>query len=993
MVVLFYDLDLAMSYATSVNQPKGPLDGACPAAAPIKSDQRLLYNSRITAVYVEYLDRYYPEIDIDRLLADAGMNRLQIEDQAHWFTQAQVDRFNRLLIQKTRDPHISHAVGRFAASSQRLGAIKKYILGFIQPASVYLLFDRYHALASRGATTASRRTGPNKVEIVATPLPGVREQPYQCENRMGTIESIGTAVTHHFAKVLHPQCIHRGDPLCRYEVTWENTVALWWKRIQNFTLLMTLILSVGAFLFLPAPWWLITILALACVTSTATAYAYYLENEDLRRTISAQGDVAEEHMHEIHTRYNNNLLIHEIGQATATAMDEEGLFHSVVAAMQNRLDFDRGLLLLADQNQKYLRYGACYGFDPQKEKILRRVTFHLDKPESKGVFVRSFREQAPFIVDDIQGLKEQFSAKSQRLVDRFGAHSLICVPIIFENEALGILAVDTIVSRRKLLQTDLNLLMGIASHLAVSINNARFYQKLRASEEKYRDIFENVSDFLYFHDMEGRILNANFAFQKATGYKQALTGLNIRELLTAQFRNRLDAYLLDVQRCGHAEGVIKLRRRNGSTIVVEYKNSLVFDEGTPIGVRGSARDITERWRARREKKRLEEQLARAQKMEAVGTLAGGVAHDLNNVLTGIVSYPEIMLMDLPPDSPLCKPLEVIQDSGQKAAAIVQDLLTMARRGVTVAEVVNLNDVLNDYLNSPGCTKLRHHYPGVAIQTELDADLLNMLGSPVHLFKTMMNLVTNAAEAMPDGGTVTITSANRYVDAPIRGYDVVSEGDYIVLTVTDTGTGISEQDCKRIFEPFYTKKVMGRSGTGLGMSVVWAAVKDHHGYVDIASEVGQGTTVTIYFPATRQQARSQGFQRAIEDYRGDGESILVIDDIQEQRAIAQQILSRLGYRVATAPSGEAALPYLEEHPVHLVVLDMIMPPGMDGLETYRKIKERYPQQKAIIVSGFSESDRVKQTQALGAGAYVKKPYLIETIGQAVLTELTAGSRPN
>ncbi|MBL0715191.1 MAG: response regulator [Desulfosarcina sp.] len=422
--------------------------------------------------------------------------------------------------------------------------------------------------------------------------------------------------------------------------------------------------------------------------------------------------------------------------------------------------------------------------------------------------------------------------------------------------------------------------------------------------------------------------------------------------------------------------------------MVEYRNSLVYDDHKPIGVRGSARDITERWRARKEKERLEGMLERARKMEAVGTLAGGVAHDLNNILSGIVSYPDLLLMDLPPDSPLRKPIKTIQESGQKAAAIVQDLLTMARRGVSVTEVVNFNDVMAEYLDSPAFAKLTSYHPDIVIRAKPAENLPNIMGSSVHLFKTLMNLVSNAAEAMPDGGTVTITSANQHVDKPIKGYDVVAEDDYVVLTVEDTGTGISEKDQTRIFEPFYTKKVMGRSGTGLGMSVVWAAVKDHHGYIDLSSEVGAGTTVTLYFPVTRAEAKPEASQRMIENYRGNGESILVVDDVKEQRVIAAEMLDRLGYRVATVPSGEAALRYLSDHPAHLVILDMIMPPGMDGLETYRKILEIHPQQKAIIASGFSESGRVKRAQRLGAGAYVRKPYVLETIGLAVRAELNA-----
>lgn len=397
-------------------------------------------------------------------------------------------------------------------------------------------------------------------------------------------------------------------------------------------------------------------------------------------------------------------------------------------------------------------------------------------------------------------------------------------------------------------------------------------------------------------------------------------------------------------------------------------------------------EISEHKLAEKTKEQLEARLQRAQKMEAIGTLAGGVAHDLNNILSGIVSYPDLLLMQLPENSPLRKPIATIQGSGIKAAAIVQDLLTLARRGVAITEVVNLNDIIDEYQISPESGKLKSYHPFVEIETSLEPDLLNILGSPVHLSKTVMNLVSNAAEAMPDGGKIFISTANRYIDQPIRGYDDVQEGDYVVLTVSDNGIGISSDDINRIFEPFYTKKTMGRSGTGLGMAVVWGTVKDHKGYIEAQGNQGQGTTFTLYFPVTRKELAKDKISLSIDEFKGNGQSVLVVDDVKEQREIASSILSELGYSVTTVSSGEAAVDYMKENTADLVVLDMIMEPGIDGFETYKKITALRPEQKTIIASGFSETDRVRKAQKLGAGKYVKKPYTVEKIGLAVKKEL-------
>jgi len=397
--------------------------------------------------------------------------------------------------------------------------------------------------------------------------------------------------------------------------------------------------------------------------------------------------------------------------------------------------------------------------------------------------------------------------------------------------------------------------------------------------------------------------------------------------------------------------------------------------------------IQERIRTDQAKRALEERLARSQKMEALGLLAGGVAHDLNNVLSGIVSYPDLILMELAPDDPNRNMVEGIQKSGHRAAAIVEDLLVLARRGVPHTGILNLNDdVIKEYLKSPEFSRLQSYHATVTIETDLDPDLMNIRGSTVHLRKSLMNLVSNAAEAQPQGGRIIIGTHNRYVDLPISGYDRVNEGDYVVMRVEDKGLGIAPEDLGRIFEPFYTKKVMGRSGTGLGMAVIWGTVQDHDGYINVNSRIDKGTVFELYFPVSREKADTVADLISMDTYTGLGEKVLVIDDVEEQRTIASALLSRLNYDVHSVESGEAAIAYLKNEKVDILVLDMIMDPGIDGLETYAKIIESHPGQKAVIASGYAENKRVKETQQLGAGAYIRKPYTLEKIGLAIRAEL-------
>lgn len=508
-------------------------------------------------------------------------------------------------------------------------------------------------------------------------------------------------------------------------------------------------------------------------------------------------------------------------------------------------------------------------------------------------------------------------------------------------------------------------------------------------KENYKTLFEAAPDGVEVLDGRGTIIDCNESQLAMLGYKRDdIIGNHTSFIFSDRCKDLFNDKYAVLKERGYFEGEIELVRRDGSIVPVWRKEkAIVNDKGEFVGAVIYNRDLMARKHAEEEKKRLQAKLQRAEKMEALGTLAGGVAHDLNNVLSGLVSYPELLLMQLPDDSPLRKPIATIQKSGEKAAAIVQDLLTLARRGVTAAEVVNLNQIIFDYLQTPEHERLLYFHPSIEIETNLESNLLNIVGSPVHLSKTIMNLILNAAEAMHKGGKIRIITENRYIDNPIRGYDDVNEGDYAILKVIDDGVGISPDDMDRIFEPFYTKKVMGRSGTGLGMAVVWGTMKDHRGYIDVWSIQGRGTVFTLYFPVTREDMFDEKKMMVIDNYRATGERILVVDDIPEQRELASQMLGNLGYEVITASSGEDAVEFMTTNSVDLLLLDMIMEPGMDGLETYKKILELHPGQKAIIVSGFSETDRVKEAKRLGAGAYVKKPYLMQKIGMAIKYELT------
>ncbi|BBO84404.1 hypothetical protein DSCO28_49700 [Desulfosarcina ovata subsp. sediminis] len=512
----------------------------------------------------------------------------------------------------------------------------------------------------------------------------------------------------------------------------------------------------------------------------------------------------------------------------------------------------------------------------------------------------------------------------------------------------------------------------------VMVTKQRAETAYRNSEAKYRALVNHASEAIFIVQ-EGRLKYVN---PKAS----ELVGITEKHLLDEpidRFIHPSDQAFMhwytEQQKNVSASRMCTFRMVNEKSDIIWVRlNTTPIEWERKFATLNFLSDISE-------EKRLADQLQRAEKMETVGMLAGGVAHDLNNILSGLVSYPDLLLMDLPEDSPLRKPILTMQKSGQKAALIVQDLLTLARRSVPRMEVVSLNTIVQDYLASPEFSKLQSFHPKVSIQSSLAPDLLNIQGASVHLSKTVMNLISNAAEACHQENTITISTSNQYVDRPIGGYEAVKEGDYVLLKVQDTGEGISPKDIQRIFEPFYSKKVMGHSGTGLGMAVVWGTVKDHHGYIDLKSNLGKGTEVSIYFPVTRETA-VETIEPSILELKGNGQRILIVDDVEEQRSIASSILTKLGYQPYVVSSGEEAISHLKTTSADLVILDMIMDPGMDGLDTYKEILKLHPGQKTVIASGFAETDRVKEMQRMGAGPYLCKPYTLVTIGNVIKSAL-------
>ncbi len=618
-------------------------------------------------------------------------------------------------------------------------------------------------------------------------------------------------------------------------------------------------------------------------------------------------------------------------------------------------EIDVKTLKVSWTKETYRIHDVRPGYKPTLEKAID--FFHPpDRPKLESAIQKALEHGKPYDMET-------------RFITAKGKHlwtQAICNPVVVDGKTVKLTGTFQDITERKQAE-----------------------QVAATSEKRFRELFHNNPACCFTFNRKGVIQHWNRACEKLYGWtaEQAI-GKSMFELIVQKknvsqtqknFKALFDGKSLEAME-------FEDFRADGSICHVLASAYPVMDNnGQVIYSLCAQLDITERKQAEKALRESEEKIARSRKMESLGLLAGGVAHDLNNVLSGIISYPELLLMDLPEDSKLRKPIETIKESGHRAAAIVQDLLTVARGAATTKQPLNLNDMVTDYLNSPELIKLERLHPTVNIKTNLDSGLFNVSGSHVHIRKVVMNLVSNASEAIAGSGDVTLSTTNRYIDRPLRGYEDVNMGEYAVLSVSDDGSGISSDDLERIFEPFYTKKVMGISGTGLGLAVVWNVVQDHNAYVDVTSD-GNGTTFELYFPITRDEISNKDLSIPIKDYKGNKEAILVVDDVESQREITCKMLDVLGYKTKAVSSGERAVEYLKNNAVDLLLLDMIMDPGINGRETYERVIQIHPDQKAIIISGFSETNAVMEAQELGAGQYIKKPFTLETIGTAVKKEL-------
>jgi HD-GYP domain-containing protein (c-di-GMP phosphodiesterase class II) len=507
-----------------------------------------LYSSAIISTFVKFIKARYNFVNITELLLYAGMEAYQVEDTGHWFTQTQVDRFYECLVRMSGQPNIAREAGRYTSSPDAMGLMARYALGFLGPANVFEMIGEVTKRYSLSAKYESRRVSKTEYELTVTPYEGIHEKEYQCQNRIGYFEAIVRLFNARLPKIDHPECLFHGGKVCRYIVTWHKSSAEVWKRIRNVFVPVALVGLSCAALAGQVPYFPFLAGGAGLLALGFTFLAEYFEKLELRSAINNLRTTTEQLIDNVSLNYNHALMINEIGRIIGKYIQIETLLPQVIEILKKRLDYDRGLILLVNADKTRLEYRTGFGYSPDTVEELARESFHLDRPESRGVFVLCYREQKPFLINDVEEIKNDLSERSRRFLRKIGSKSFLCCPILHENECLGVLAVDNVQSKRPLLESDLNLLMGIAPEIGISIHNALLIDE---REQQFQSVIRTLAASIDARDT------------MTSGHSQRVTDFAVqicREMnLTAEFTEviRVASQLHDYGKIAIKDSILK----------------------------------------------------------------------------------------------------------------------------------------------------------------------------------------------------------------------------------------------------------------------------------------------------------------------------------------------------------------------------------------------------------------------------------------------------
>ena len=445
------------------------------------------YNSRIIQIYLKLLAQEYPEVDRADILAYAGMKLYEVEDEGFWFSQTQVDRFQERIVKLTNNKDIARDAGQFSCHLQTNSIFRRYFLGIIGPVQAYMMLEKKASFITKSTVFKTKKINNQKVVVTVTPRDGIVEKEYQCRNRMGTLESVAMPILHTTPKIEHPKCVMRGDDACVYEISWRRSFPMLMKRFRYYYFFFVCIGTITLFSFLHLKSWLISGLALFLSSALLTIHSKAQEVKQLRETMKELHLSSDQLLEQTKNHTIQANLANEVGQAISAHADINMLIEDVNNIFDEHINFDRGIILLADKNRDHLEFKAGFGISDKHRRLLIENAFNINKPDSTGIFSACIKNKKAYLVNDLNDIEQDLSPRSRAFGRMIGSKSFICCPITTEDEAIGLLAVDNVTTDRHLLNSDLNFLRGIATVIGMGIQNIKLNQD---TEVQFKSIIQ-----------------------------------------------------------------------------------------------------------------------------------------------------------------------------------------------------------------------------------------------------------------------------------------------------------------------------------------------------------------------------------------------------------------------------------------------------------------------------------------------------------------------
>jgi PAS domain S-box-containing protein len=653
------------------------------------------------------------------------------------------------------------------------------------------------------------------------------------------------------------------------------------------------------------------------------------------------------------------LALNTVAGAVNRAVEIPYLLQSTLQEIMRLLDVEFGWIYLAEGNAFILK--ATRGTEAVQSTVIDAAR------QANGDFENWVK--GPRIEK-----KGSSASASQWVWPEF--QSWVSIPILMKDQFFGIIVLAS-KDREAVTNKHLDLITAFANYIGVAMENAALFERLRKSEERYMDLYEHSPDMYHIVNRRGEIVSVNQTEATRLGYrKDELVGHPVTDLYPSDYHQDARRILREVFENGREVVGIEeqMVKSNGELLEVSVNTSIIFDEANrPSLMRVVARDITER-------KKLEARVIHAQRIDSIGKLAGGVAHDFNNILTSILGSTSIMKRKMKAKDQWYKFVDIIETAAKRGSGLTRQLLTFARKSTVQFRPVIVNDIVEETVR----LFERSVDKTIEIHSNLTREVCLINGDDGQISQALLNLLINARDAMPEGGLLTVSTAKTNFDRNHSGIGESRTGDYVVATIADTGTGMDRRTQQHIFEPFYTTKDQGK-GTGLGLAVVYGVVNAHNGFITLQSEPGVGSQFALHFPLLAGTDSSRRTPPAGRLPRGK-ESVLVVDDELDVREVIGGMLNDLGYKVTKVESGKKALDlYKKKKRFDVVVLDMNMP-VMGGKETFAKLKAIDPHTRVIISTGYSNRTLELSPLRDEANAILQKPYQMEELSRTMRSVL-------